>query len=112
MMLTAPSGPVPPAGPRQKTRDVDEGQKRDVECVAEPDEARPLDGRIDVEAPGENGGLVGGDPDGPAVHPRESDDDVPGVMLLDLEEVAVVHYFLDVIPDVVRLRWVCGELSV
>jgi hypothetical protein len=63
-----------------------------------------LDRGVDVEAPRENRRLVGRDPDGPAVHPREADDDVLRKMFLDLEEVAVVHHLLDHVPDVVRFR--------
>src|SRR5512143_2757131 len=81
---------------------VDERQERDVQGVAEPDEARALDRRADVETTRENGGLVGRDPDGPPVHPGEADDDVPRVMLLDLVEVSVVDDLPDHLPNVVR----------
>ena len=45
---------------------------------------------VDVEHAGQKRRLVGDDADRPAVEPREADDDVLGVVLLHLEEVAVV----------------------
>src|SRR5439155_5793575 len=38
---------------RQEARDVFEDDERDVEGIAEADEARALDGRVDVEGAGE-----------------------------------------------------------
>src|SRR5206468_3585231 len=70
--------------------DVLEGDEGDVEGVAEADEARALDAGVDVEDSGEEGGLVPYDADGPACHAGEAYDDVAGVVLVDLEEVAVV----------------------
>ena len=77
-------------GARQEARHVDEGDERDVEAVAEAHEARGLDRRVDVEAAGEVRRLVRDDADGAAVDAREADDDVLRVVLVDLEEVAVV----------------------
>ncbi len=95
--------------PREEARHVDEGQQRDVEGVAEADEARSLDRGVDVEAAGEDRGLVRHDADGPPVHPREPDDDVSRVVLLDLEEIPVVRDLPDHVPDVVRLRRDVGD---
>ena len=57
---------------RQEARDVLERDERNVEAVAEADEARALERGADVQAAGEVGGLVGDDPDGPATEPAEA----------------------------------------
>ena len=64
--------------------------QRDVEGVAEADEARRLGRGVDVEHAGEERRLVGDDADGAAIQPREADDDVAREVLLHLEEVAVI----------------------
>ena len=76
----------------QESGHVLERHERDLKRVAEAHEARALDARVDVETAGEDAGLVADDPDRPAVQPREADDDVPGEVLVHLEEVAVVHH--------------------
>ena len=90
--------------PGQEARDVDEGDERDVERVARADEARRLDGRVDVEHAGERGRLVADDPDGVAAEPREAADDVRRPVRLHLEELAVVDDLRDHLLHVVRLR--------
>ena len=50
---------------------------------------------------GKEGGLVGDDADGAAVHVREADDEIPGPMFVDLEEFAVIHDAMDHVLDVV-----------
>src|SRR3989441_10710353 len=45
-------------GPREEPRHVLERHERDVEAVAEPHEARRLQRRVDVEAPGERKSVV------------------------------------------------------
>ena len=68
---------------RQETGDIDEGHQRDVEAVAEADEARALDRRVDVEDPRQKRRLIGDDADGNAVVARETDQQV-GRELLSL----------------------------
>ena len=55
------------------------------------------------ETAGELGGLVGDDADAAAVDPAEADDDVGGVLGLDLEELVVVEDAPDDLVHVVRL---------
>src|SRR5690242_18821502 len=76
--------------PGEEAGYVDEGDDRDVEAVAEADEASPLDRGVDVEAPGEHRRLVRDDADGAASETRESGDQIAPVAGLRLEEVAVV----------------------
>ena len=83
---------------------VDEGDERDVEGVAGPDEAGGLRGRVDVEHPGERLRLVPDDPDRVARQPCEAADDVLGEALLDLQELTVVDDLRDHLLDVVGLR--------
>jgi hypothetical protein len=57
----------------------------------------------DVEDPGERSGLIADDADGGAVEPREAAHDVRCVVLLDLEELALVDDQADRRADVVGL---------
>ena len=93
----------------QEARHVLERHERDVEAVAEADEARALERRVDVEAPGQVRGLVRHDPDRPAAEPPEADDEVRRVLGLDLEEVPVVEHRLDDVLDVVGLVRLLGD---
>ena len=74
-----------------------------VEAVAEAHEARALDRGVDVEAAGQHHRLVGDDADGAALHAREADEDVAGVIGLQLEEVALVDDLQDQLAHVVGL---------
>ena len=101
-MLDDPVMLLPDAG--EEAGDVDEGQDRNVEGVAEAHEARRLLGRIDVEHAGQHHRLVGDDSDRAALDPAEADDDVGGVRRLDLEEVALVGDLPDQLVHVVGRR--------
>ena len=59
------------ADPRHEPGHVDEGQQRDVEAVARPDESRCLGRRIDVERAGEDRGLLRDDTDAATAEPSE-----------------------------------------
>jgi hypothetical protein len=71
----------------QEAGDVDEGEQRDVEGVAEPDEASALSEALMSRTPAMLVGLVGDDADRAPNDPAEADDDVHGVAGLDLQEV-------------------------
>ena len=78
-----------------------------LNAVAEAHEARAFHRRVDIEAPGQKRRLIRDDADRPAVHAREADHDVLRVVLVDFEELAVVHHAADHVLDVVgqvRLR--------
>ena len=66
----------------------------------------------DVEAAGQHQRLVGHDADHLPVHARHADDDVGGVVGLQLEELAVVHGLGDGFLDVVRQVRVVGHQGV
>src|SRR6185437_739539 len=88
-------------GAGEEAGDVDERAEGDVEAVAEADEARGLDAGLDVEAPGEDLGLVRDDADRAACDAGEADDDVLRVALVQLEQVAVVDHGSHDVADVV-----------
>ena len=96
----------------QEAGNVFEGHQRNVEAVAEANEARGLDGGVDVEHAGEEVGLVGDDADGASVEAGKADDDVLGVVLLHLEEVAVIDHAGDDVLDVVGLVALGGNHGV
>jgi propionyl-CoA carboxylase beta chain len=83
---------------------ADEGQDRDIEGVAEADEARGLLRAVDVEHAGEDHRLVGDHADGAALDPAEADDDVRGMRRLELEEVAFVGDLSDELVHVIGRR--------
>ena len=57
---------------RKEAGNVDEGDERKVEAVAEADEARGLHRGVDVQAAGEVRGLVGHQAHRPPVEPRRT----------------------------------------
>ena len=71
---------------REKTGNVFEGDERNVESVAETDEARTLHGSADIQNPGEKRRLIGDDANGTAVEACKSNDQVLRVMFVDFEE--------------------------
>ncbi len=76
---------------RQKTGHVFIDDERDVEGITEPNEPGPFDGSIDIETSGHDTGLIGHDADGHAVQPTITDHDVFRPVLVDFEEISVVH---------------------
>ena len=89
--------------PGQEPGHVHEGDERDVERIAEADEARRLHRRVDVQHAGERARLVADDADRMTAQPREAADDVLRPALVHLEEVAVVDDAPDDVVHVVRL---------
>src|SRR3546814_5170469 len=81
----------------------DLGDDRNIEGVAEADEARRLFRAGDVEHAGEHHRLVGDDADRAALDPAEAADDVGGVGGLDLEEIALVDRLPDQLVHIVGL---------
>src|SRR3990172_513095 len=72
--------------PGQEARYVDEGDQRDVEAVAGPDEPRCLVRGVDARRAREHRRLRGNDADAPAREAAVADDDVGSPTRLDLEE--------------------------
>src|SRR2546428_2189504 len=71
--------------PRKETGHVDEGEERDVEAVAEADEASRLGRRVDVERSGEDLRLVPDDADGSALQAGGADPDPLRPIRADLQ---------------------------
>ena len=95
--------------PGQEAGHVAEREDRDVERVAGADEPSGLLRGVDVEHAGELVGLVADDPDAVAVQAREPADDVARVVLVDLEELAVVDDVADDVAHVVGLVRAVGD---
>ena len=91
------------------TRHVDEGYEGHVEGVAEPYEAGGLRRGVDIKQAGEVVGLLRHDADRAAIEPGEPDDDIAGVELMHLHEVAVVDYLQDDVHHVVWLVRIIGH---
>src|SRR2546422_1793783 len=100
----------------QEPGHVFERDERDVERVAEADEPRPLERRVDVQHARQHRRLVRDEADRPAAQPREPDDQVLGEGLVHLEELPVVHDPPDHVVHVVGLgravRHDCEQLLV
>ncbi len=90
-------------GARKEAGNILEGQNRNVERVAEAHETRALHRRVDIQAAGQIGGLIGDDAHGTPVQPREAHHDVAGEVLMDFEEFAVIDHAMNDIGDVVGL---------
>src|SRR5207245_5355725 len=88
---------------RQEPGNIHQGQDRDVERIAESDEACSLDGGIDVKGSSVNFGLVRHDPIRVSVESGESDDDILSPERLYLEQFASIDDPGYDIPDIVRL---------
>ena len=87
----------------QEAGDVDQGHDRDIERVAEAHETAGLDRAGNVQAAGQNHGLVGDDTDRVAFDPCEADDDIRRIVRLQFEEVALVRDLVDQFLDIVGL---------
>ena len=88
---------------------VNEGEDRNVESVAETDEAGTLAARVAVEHTGKNLGLVGNHTYGRAAHTGETYDEVLGIISVDLEEFAVVDDAADHLIHIVRCVRAVGD---
>jgi hypothetical protein len=75
---------------RHEARHIDEGDDRNVEGIAETNETGGLDRGLDIQTAGQHQRLVGDDTDRVTIHAAKADDDVLGVIGLQLEEVIVV----------------------
>src|ERR1035437_2443851 len=95
-------------GARQKTGNVLKRQNREIERIAETDEARLLHGGVNVQASRQKSRLIRHNPNRAAIHSRESHYNIARKMLLDFEELAVVHHAVD---DVFDVDWKSTRLN-
>ena len=100
------------AGSGKEAGHILEGHQRNVERVAEAHEASALHRRIDIEAAGQVRRLIGHDADGAAIHAREPDHDVLREMLVHFEKIAVIHYAMNDVLDVVWQGGVGGHQGI
>ena len=80
---------------------VDKGDDRNVECIAKTHKARRLDRALDVQASGQYQRLISDDAHRLPIHAGKADQDVFGVVGLQLKKVAIVHGFDDQLFHVV-----------
>lgn len=78
-------------GAGHEPRDVDECHHREIERVTKPNEPGALLRGLHGECPGAVFRLVGKNPDGDAVQPREPGHEVPSPTVAQLVERALVH---------------------
>ncbi len=86
----------------EEARHIDERHDRNVEGVAETDETGTLARGVDVKHTGQVFRLVGHDTDGRAAEAGKAHDEVLRIVLVDFEELAVVHDGADDFVHVVR----------
>ena len=96
-------------GPGEISGDILKSDDRDVEAVAGPDEPGSLNRGVDIQTAGQHHGLVGNNPHGLAVQPREADEDVLREMFLHLEEIALINDHPDEFFHVVRFVRIVGD---
>src|SRR5205823_10884899 len=95
--------------PGKKPGHIFKRKQRNIEGIAEAHEARPLDGCIDIENSSEVGRLVADDAGGAAIKPRKAYDQIFGVVLMDLKEIAVIHDGINRVVAVVRFLRIGGN---
>src|SRR5580704_1627739 len=91
----------------QKSRDVLQGNQRNIKSIAEAYEARSLDACVDVQHAGQKGWLIRNDAHWPSVHACKADNDITGKVLVHLEEITVINQPLDDHLHVVWLARFC-----
>src|SRR5271167_3250398 len=93
----------------QETGNVNEGQQRQVEGIAEAYEARHLVRGVNVEHTRQYARLAGHDAHGSSLHTSKTDHNVGGKAGLDFEEILVVDNALEDAANVVGDFGVCGH---
>src|ERR1035441_8326798 len=78
-------------GAGQESRNILKRNEGNIEGVAEAHEARPLHRGVDIEASGEERGLIGHDAYALPAQSRETHHQVFGKVLVDLHKVTVIH---------------------
>ena len=92
-------------GARQVARNVDEGEDRNREGVAEANETRGLLAGVNVQCSCHCARLVGDDANACAVDASKTNQDVRSEQWLNLEKLVVINNRLDDGVHVVRLVW-------
>ena len=95
--------------PDHEAGDVGQVDQRDVEGVAEPDEARRLVGGVDHEHAALDLRLIGDDAGHAPADAGQPHDDLPREQLLDLEPRAGIHHPVDHLVHVEPLALVVGH---
>ena len=85
----------------QISRDIGNGKHGDIKGVTEPDEPGGLIRCINVQASGQEIGLVGDDADGMSAQPCKTDHHIFGKILMGLEILPVIHDGNDDVLDII-----------
>ena len=93
----------------KKSRHIFESNQRNVETVAETDEAACLVAGVNVENTGKVGRLIGDNTNRTACQTCKTDDDILCEVSHYFEEIAVIYYPFDDILHVVWYIRVCGD---
>ena len=96
----------------QEPGNIFEHQQRDVECVAEADEARTFPRGVDVENASQKRRLIGHDADRMAIQADEADHEIASEMLMHFEEVAFIRHDPDEIAHFIRLIRILGDEAI
>ena len=97
---------------RQEAGNIDEGQDRDLEGIAEAHETRGLARAIDVEATRQHHRLVGDHADRLTLEPDETGDDVLREVFLNFVKIALVRGLQDQFLHVIGGVRVVGDQGV
>src|SRR4030095_11212612 len=87
----------------QEAGHVFEGNERNIETIAEPDETRGFYRRVDIENAGQERRLICNDTNRAPIEPRKAYANVWRVVLLHFEKVTVIDDLVDNFAYVVRL---------
>ena len=87
----------------QETGYVLKDNQGNIEGIAEANKSGSFNGRIDVQDPCQDRGLVRDDPDRPAAESREADDDIRRIESVHLEEIGIIDDQPDHLLHVVGL---------
>ncbi len=88
---------------------IDNREQRYVERVAEPDEPRGFIRGVHVEASGQHRGLIGDDAHGMPVKAGEADNHVLRIILMGLNDPAVIDQRPDNLLHVIAFLWIVGD---
>src|SRR5207302_9269150 len=87
----------------QKAGYVFESRDRNIEAIAETQEARAFDRAVDAQPAGEKRRLIDDDADGSSIESREANNDVRRIVSMHFKEVAIINNQIDYFANVIRL---------
>ena len=95
------------SGSAEETRNINEGQNLDIECVAETYETCGFAACVAIKHTCQPARLVSDDTGRTAVETRETADHILGEVFVNLHEISVIHDGVDDLVHVVRFVRIC-----